>query len=95
LGGVVAITAGRDHSVALKKDGTVVAWGQNDAGQTNVPAGLSHVTAISAGNAHTLALKSDGTVVAWGSDSQGQCDVPAGLTGGDGGFRRERLQSGT
>ncbi len=36
--------------------GTVVAWGDNTYGQTNVPAGLSNVTAIAAGGYHTVAL---------------------------------------
>ena len=66
LSGVTAIAAGLDHSLALKSDGTVVAWGYNTSGQTNVPAGLSGVIAIAAGDTHSLALKSDGTVVAWG-----------------------------
>ncbi len=35
---------------------TVVAWGRNDYGQTNVPAGLSGVTAIAAGSSHTVAI---------------------------------------
>ena len=35
----------------------MVAWGENEAGQSTVPAGLSGVTAISAGNRHSLALK--------------------------------------
>jgi hypothetical protein len=56
--------------------GTVVAWGTNWDGQTNVPAGLTGVVQVSAGEFHSLALKSDGTVVAWGYDN-----VPAGLTG--------------
>lgn len=55
LGGVTAITA-NFHTVALKNDGTVVAWGLNDYGQTNVPVGLSRVTAIAAGAGHTVAL---------------------------------------
>ena len=46
---VPAIAEGRNHSLALKSDGTVVAWGSNGAGQINVPAGLSDVTAIAAG----------------------------------------------
>jgi hypothetical protein len=69
--------------VQASASGTVVAWGDNSRGQTDVPAGLSDVTAISAGAWHNLALKSDGTVVAWGCGSYayGQCTVPAGLSG--------------
>ena len=51
--------------------GTVVAWGNNLSGQTDVPAGLSGVTAIAAGSYHTVALKSDGMVVAWGDNAAG------------------------
>ena len=75
------VSAGVLHSVVLKSDGTVSAFGTNDAGQTNVPAGLNNIVAVSAGGYHTLALKSDGTVVAWGSNSQGQSSIPAGLSG--------------
>ena len=46
LSGVIAIAAGTYHTVALKSDGTVVAWGLNASGQTSVPAGLSGVSAI-------------------------------------------------
>ena len=60
LSGVTAISAGfNGHVVALKSDGTVVAWGPDTYGETKVPAGLSGVTAISAGKFHTVALKSD------------------------------------
>ena len=65
----------------LTQGGTVVAWGKNDHGQTQVPAGLTGVVAIAAGRWHTVALKADGTVVAWGWNLEGQTDVPAGLTG--------------
>ena len=65
----------------LKSDGTVIAWGLNYSGQTDVPVGLTGVVAIAAGWTHSLALKSDGTVVAWGGDSFGQSAVPSGLTG--------------
>ncbi|HEY5041374.1 MAG TPA: hypothetical protein VIK53_05170, partial [Verrucomicrobiae bacterium] len=77
LSNVQGVAAGWAHSVALKKDGTVVCWGDNNYGESTVPAGLSNVVAIAAGgdpftgedSAYTLALKSDGKVVAWG-DSQ-------------------------
>ncbi len=79
LTGVKAIAAGSTHSVALKNDGTVVAWGDNSAGQTDIPSGLDSVKAIAAGASHTVALKNDGTVVVWGLNSAGQADVPIGL----------------
>jgi alpha-tubulin suppressor-like RCC1 family protein len=64
----------------LKADGTVVAWGNNDYGQTDVPVGLGNVVAIAAGDSHNLALKADGTVVAWGWNGEGETDVPEGLS---------------
>jgi Regulator of chromosome condensation (RCC1) repeat/F5/8 type C domain len=79
--GVTAIAAGGAHSLALKSDRTVVGWGQNNFGQTTIPAGLSDVIAIVAGGSHSLALKSDGTVVAWGNNNYGQRTVPVGLNG--------------
>ena len=79
--GILSIATGSAHTVALKSDGTVTAWGDNALGQTAVPAGLIRVTAIAAGYNHTVALKSDGTVIAWGSDSNGQITVPGAATG--------------
>ncbi|MBI1920576.1 MAG: putative Ig domain-containing protein [Geobacter sp.] len=78
--GIKAIVAGEKHTVALKNNGTVVAWGDNGAGQTLVPAGLSGVIAIAAGSYHTVALKNDGTVVTWGNITYNQWEVPAGLS---------------
>jgi hypothetical protein len=84
LTNVTAIAVGGeysgDHDLALKSDGTVVAWGSNKTGQSNEPAGLTNVIAVSAGANHSLALERDGTVVAWGDNSAGQCNVPQGLT---------------
>lgn len=80
LSNVVAVAAGRDHSLALKSDGTVVSWGRNQYGQAAVPAGLSNVVAIAAGANHSLAVKSDGTVLAWGNNGTGAVSVPAGLS---------------
>jgi alpha-tubulin suppressor-like RCC1 family protein len=80
LSDVIAIAAGREDSpgfsLALRRDGKVVAWGDNRSGQTTVPDGLGNVVAISAGGLHALALKADGTVVSWGRDYP----PPPGLT---------------
>jgi len=76
---VTAIAAGYSCSLALKSDGTVIAWGQG--GQTNVPPGLSNVVAIAAGIGQSLALKSDGTLVAWGMPrSPSYTNIPPGLS---------------
>ena len=79
LDDVVAIAAGRRHSLALRAGGTVIAWGENDANQCDVPSGLVDVTAIAAGDEHSLVLLADGTVQAWGSDVFGQAQPPSGL----------------
>jgi hypothetical protein len=80
LGKETAVAGGYGHSLALTSDGTVVAWGWNDAGQATVPAGLSNVVAVPAGGAHALALRADGTVTAWGHPADGRTTVPAGLS---------------
>jgi alpha-tubulin suppressor-like RCC1 family protein len=79
---VVAVAAGPYHTLALRGDGTVWAWGWNYFGQlgdastvdkrapVQVP-GLTGITAIAAGAYHSLALKGDGTVVAWGWNGYG------------------------
>lgn len=65
--------------LALKSDGTAVAWGINDEGQSTVPVGLSNVVALASRGAHNLALKADGKVIAWGRNGSGQSAVPEGL----------------
>jgi PASTA domain len=59
LSDVTAVAAGYAQSLALKGDGTVVAWGcggDTDAGQCSVPSGLFGVSAIAAGLWHSLAV---------------------------------------
>lgn len=53
---------GRGHIVGLKKDGHVIATGDNSYGQCNVD-NWESIVAISAGDYHTVGLRSDGTVV--------------------------------
>ena len=76
--GVITAVAGWSHIVALKSDGTVVAWDWDSA--PAVVAGLSNIVAVAAGGEHSAALKADGTVVAWGANYYGQTNVPAGLS---------------
>jgi alpha-tubulin suppressor-like RCC1 family protein/chitodextrinase len=78
-----ALAAGSKHSVALKDNGTVWSFGNNQYGQlgdgtTNSSltpkqaSGLTGVVEVAAGDLHTLALKSDGTIWSWGYNSTGQ-----------------------
>jgi hypothetical protein len=80
LSNAVAISQGLQHSIVLAADGNVLAWGNNNYGQANIPPGLSNVVAIDAGSYHNLALKSDGTVLAWGMNFGQQTNVPPGLS---------------
>ena len=82
LSNVIAVAAGKEFSLALRADGTVLAWGDNVLGQLGIetqreltPApvpGLTGVVAIAASGSHSVALRADGTVFGWGADESGQ-----------------------
>ena len=83
LSNVKAISAGLNHGLALLQDGTVMAWGDDSAGElgngaieekndTAAPVqGLSGVSQISAGEKLSAAVLSTGLVMAWGSNELG------------------------
>ncbi|HZI07241.1 MAG TPA: RCC1 repeat-containing protein, partial [Archangium sp.] len=89
LTGVVAVETGQGHSLALREDGTVWAWGDNSLGQVGQPAGyepistpvqvpdLTDVVAIAADGLYTLALRADGTVWGWGANFRRQLGRPS------------------
>lgn len=64
--------AGERHTVALKKDGTVLAAGDHSRNQCDIQ-NWTDMVAVAAGLNHTLGLKADGTVEAVGDDTYSQC----------------------
>jgi alpha-tubulin suppressor-like RCC1 family protein len=84
VAGATAVAAGARDSLALLSNGTVMAWGEDKAGELGTgtiareqeaPAavsGLSGASAISAGGEHSMALLGTGTVLTWGEDHFGE-----------------------
>ena len=63
MSGAKAVATGSSHSLAIRKDGTLVAWGR---GYGSTPKRvMSEVVAVAAGSRTTIALKSDGTLWQW------------------------------
>ncbi len=91
LANIIDIAAGEQHSLALRADGTVWAWGSAVSGANNAMglggttqatqptqiAGFLNVTSLASGRFHSMALKGDGTVWAWGEGSSGQLGLGA------------------
>jgi alpha-tubulin suppressor-like RCC1 family protein len=60
--------------------GTLVAWGSNASGQTNVPVAITNITAAASGSDFNLALAGNGVVTGWGDNNAGQTAGLPGLT---------------
>jgi len=69
------------HTVGLVYNGTVLACGNDSAGQVSGVSAWTDIVAVAAGAYHTLGLKSDGTVVACGDDSYNAVSGVSGWTG--------------
>ena len=78
------VSAGLNHSIAIRSDGTLWTWGDNNTGQVgdgttaNIRSAPTQIgtdnnwNAIDGGVFHSLAAKSDGTVWGWGFNGFGQ-----------------------
>jgi len=83
----VEVSAGASHTCAVKSDGRLFCWGQNDFGQlgdgsvdaSNTPVEESSAAEdwarVSAGTSHTCAVKVDGRLYCWGHDGNGQLGI--------------------
>ncbi|AFC99501.1 Alpha-tubulin suppressor and related RCC1 domain-containing protein [Methanocella conradii HZ254] len=81
---IIAISTSGTHCLALRRDGTVWAWGWNVAGQLGIGTtsegeytpvqvpGLSDIKIISAGYQCSMAIDKDGRLWAWGSNGRGK-----------------------
>ena len=74
---IVQIAAGGNHTVALKKDGSIWVWGRNNYGQLGDDTATDRRSPkrignendwaqITAGDTYTVALKKDGSLWGWG-----------------------------
>jgi alpha-tubulin suppressor-like RCC1 family protein len=90
---IVAVSASQSHSLAVRKDGTMWAWGSNSNGQMGNGAsggppvstpvqvqGVSGGLAVAAGQLNSVGLGDDGTVWTWGDNANGALGNGTGLS---------------
>ncbi|MCL2503216.1 MAG: cell wall-binding repeat-containing protein [Coriobacteriia bacterium] len=82
-----AVSTGDGHSLGIREDGTLWAWGDNGSGQlgigtsgsstnTSTPVqvgvGTDKWKTVGAGHSHSLGIREDGSLWAWGDNYYGQ-----------------------
>ncbi|MDC3961087.1 RCC1 domain-containing protein [Polyangium jinanense] len=89
LADVVHLASGRDHVLALRSDGTIVAWGLNQNGQVGngmsgadaeahsptAVVGLAEAAAVFADGNFSFAIRANGSAVGWGQNFNGQLGI--------------------
>jgi len=79
------VSGGREHTAAIKTDGTLWTWGTGFSGRLGNAVGTGSISTpvttfaggtnwkqVSGGNSHTAAIKTDGTLWTWGSGGNGR-----------------------
>jgi alpha-tubulin suppressor-like RCC1 family protein len=79
-----SVSAGPSHTMAIRTDGTLWGWGNNQHGQlgdnttfdrripVRIGLAVTNWASVSAGERHTVAVRADGTLWAWGPNDRGQ-----------------------
>jgi len=96
------VVAGDGHSLAVKKDGSLWAWGDNRYGQLGLSAGArfeptevqsgTRWVYLSSRKRHSMGIREDGTLWAWGAGQLGNGETVRTLTEV---IRRGMVQVGT
>jgi alpha-tubulin suppressor-like RCC1 family protein len=83
------VDGGRNHTAAIKTDGTLWTWGQNSYGTLGINNTTNRSTpvttflggtnwkSVACGYYHTTAIKTDGTLWTWGQNSYGTLGINA------------------
>jgi len=79
-----SVSAGDEHSAAIKTDGTLWSWGRGNSAQLGVGdivcysspvqevSSSTNWSSVSAGDNYSVAIKTDGTLWSWGTNTYGQ-----------------------
>src|SRR5689334_12876008 len=79
LTNAIYVAGGWRHSLAIRTDGTLQAWGDDTIGQTDFWYEPTNCVSIACGQLHSLALQRNGFVIPAGGDLWGQVEVPDNL----------------
>ena len=63
-GDFASVSAGGGHTCAVRQDGSVACWGEDEYGEATPPE--REFASISAGSSHTCGVQQDGSIACWG-----------------------------